>query len=348
MLKKTRLYLFILFFPLLAWSQVPSWMQAQIEGDLRYFKEKSISLSQLDAFYVKEGKHFQLVKYTVQDNEVFVDNQFVDTKRNYPRIFNYFDALTCLCKTKGLPDVTFLISINDGLNSKEDIPVFAMCKMDSDRIILLPDYEALGTRFQVLKGVDITKIKFPWEEKMSQLIWRGSTAQLFVRILERHLPRLSRLKLCELSEMYPELIDAKYTIFTQGGEKIPYLKKFQGDTISFKDQMYYKYHILIDGNVCPYTKSGWKFFTNSLIFKPHSKWVQWYYGDLKPYVHYVPVKEDLSDLVEKLHWAQGNDAEAKKIATNCREFALNHLTLSDQLLYLYHAVMRYHALHFIP
>lgn len=34
------------------------------------------------------------------------------------------------------------------------------------------------------------------------------------------------------------------------------------------------------------------------------------YGSLlaKPFVHYVPVKMDLSDLEERLHWAKNNDA----------------------------------------
>ncbi len=323
-------------------------MEAQVDHDFLYFKDKQISLSQLNRLYEKKGNQFQLVKYTIKDNAVSVDRQFVDSKGNRIRIGRYLDALKHLCETQGLPDVILLISINDGLNAVEDVPIFAQCKMHSDRIILLPDYEALGTRFQVLKGVDITQKEFPWETKLSKLIWRGSTAQHFWKIQEKHLPLLSRLKLCELSESYPELIDAKFTIFAQGGDQIPYLKKFEGSKIRFEEQMNYKYHILIDGNVSPYSNSGWKLFSNSLLFKPHSKWVQWYFSDLIPYVHYIPVESDLSDLMEKMKWALENDDDAKQIAKNCRAFAIEHLTLPDQLLYLYHAILQYNELNFVP
>lgn len=343
-----RYFLFILFIPFLVWSELPSWMEAQIDQDFLYFKDKQISSSRLNALYEKEADHYVLIKYTIKDNKVLVDDQYVEAKGNKARIERYREALSCLCDTRGLPDVVLLISINDGLHAKEDIPIFAQCKKDSDRIILLPDYEALGTRFQVLKGVDITKKEFPWETKLSKLIWRGSTAQHFWKIQEKHLPLLSRVKLCELGESHPEMIDAKFTIFAQNGDKFPYLKHFEGSKVSFEEQMNYKYHILIDGNVSPYSNSGWKLFANSLLFKPHSKWVQWYFGDLIPYVHYVPVESDLSDLMEKMRWALENDAEAKQIANNCRAFALAHLTLPDQLLYLYHAILRYHELQFVP
>lgn len=339
--------LLLLFFPFLIHSSpIPSWMENQIEKDFSYFKHKRFLSSELEKFYIEKGDHLYLVKISIKNSEVNVDTQHVDAKRNKERILRYTDALKYLCATREFPDVTFLISMSDGLNAKEEFPIFAMCKMDSDRIILLPDYDALAERYQVLRkqNIDITRTEFPWESKYPKLIWRGSTAQHYLRIEKKHLPRLSRLTLCELSKKYPDLIDAKFTLFAQIKDDIPYLKKFEGKRMGFEKQMHYKYHILIDGNVSPYTKSGWKLFTNSLIFKPQSPWVQWYFGALVPYVHYVPVKGDLSDLVEKLNWAKRNDHLAKNIAKNCRKFALTHLTLSDDYLYLYCAIMRYRDL----
>ena len=37
-------------------------------------------------------------------------------------------------------------------------------------------------------------------------------------------------------------------------------------------------------------------------------------------VHYVPFKEDLSDLAEKIEWLQNNDAVAERIARNAEAF----------------------------
>jgi hypothetical protein len=37
-----------------------------------------------------------------------------------------------------------------------------------------------------------------------------------------------------------------------------------------------------------------------------------------PWVHFVPVKNDLSDLLETINWLRQNDAKAKEIALNGR------------------------------
>lgn len=338
------------FFTLSVWAQAPDWMEEQINRDFQYFEGKEISWKKLNEFYEVKAEPLSLVKYTISDNCVSLDSEYVDFKKYAERIKRFKDILEHLCKTKGLSDTTLLISITDGLNAKEEIPFFGMCKMDSNRIILIPDYESLGSRYQVLKydGIDITQEEFPWENKLPQLIWRGSTAQHFLKMNEENMDSFSRVNLCKLSEKYPSKIDAKFTLFVQHADRIPAIYRFQGKTMSFKEQMNYKYHILIDGNVCPYTKSGWKFFTNSLLFKPQSKWVQWYYSSLEPYVHYIPINADLSNLMEKMNWALENDFEAKKIASQCREFAISHLTVEKDLIYLYEVIRRYQMLNFVP
>lgn len=73
----------------------------------------------------------------------------------------------------------------------------------------------------------------------------------------------------------------------------------------------------------------------SLIFKPESKYFEYFYKDLKPYVHYVPVMADLTDLVEKIKWAQKNDEKAKIIAKNGQNFANQKISPLD--VFCYHA-----------
>lgn len=62
----------------------------------------------------------------------------------------------------------------------------------------------------------------------------------------------------------------------------------------------------IDGTVAayrfPYLLAG-----NSVVFKQKSKFYEHFYADLKPYVHYIPIKNDLSNLVDQINWALGND-----------------------------------------
>jgi Glycosyl transferase family 90 len=84
-----------------------------------------------------------------------------------------------------------------------------------------------------------------------------------------------------------------------------------------------KFAIDIDGN----TNAWSNFFTRLLmgccVLKVASAagYRQWYYGDIEPWIHYVPVKADLSDICERIAWCRSNHAGARRIAAAGQEFA---------------------------
>jgi len=49
---------------------------------------------------------------------------------------------------------------------------------------------------------------------------------------------------------------------------------------------------------------------------------QWYYSELQAWTHYVPVKADLSDLMDQILWCQNNSEECRRIALNGQAFAM--------------------------
>jgi len=57
--------------------------------------------------------------------------------------------------------------------------------------------------------------------------------------------------------------------------------------------------------------------------RPHK---EYFYEFMKEWEHYIPVKRDLSDLVEKTQWCLNNYSEALKIAENAYQFAKTYLT----------------------
>jgi hypothetical protein len=81
-----------------------------------------------------------------------------------------------------------------------------------------------------------------------------------------------------------------------------------------------KFLIEIDGNA-----NSWGFFAKLLmgccILKVESPFEQWFYRRLQPWVHYVPVANDLSDLPEKMQWCLKNERACRKIADVGRRFA---------------------------
>ena len=69
----------------------------------------------------------------------------------------------------------------------------------------------------------------------------------------------------------------------------------------------------MDGTVAAY-RFPYLMLGNSLVLKQDSPYYEHFYIHLKADTHYVPVKRNLSDLLDKIRWAKENDAEAHKIA----------------------------------
>jgi hypothetical protein len=91
-----------------------------------------------------------------------------------------------------------------------------------------------------------------------------------------------------------------------------------------------KYTILIDieGNGWS-ARLKWLLWSRRpllLVDRPHK---EYFFNDLKEWVHYIPVKRDLSDLVEQTMWCLNNYDQALKIADNALEFSRIHLTRED-------------------
>lgn len=97
----------------------------------------------------------------------------------------------------------------------------------------------------------------------------------------------------------------------------------------------YKYQLAIDGTVAPY-RTPYLLGGGSLVFKPESKYKEHFYNDLIPNFHFVPVKKDLSDLVDKLKWAIHNDDKAKEIAKNGQNFVDENLLPKNIFCYHVH------------
>lgn len=56
--------------------------------------------------------------------------------------------------------------------------------------------------------------------------------------------------------------------------------------------------------------------SGSVPIKVESTKIEWFYKDIEPWVHYVPVKEDYSDLLTNIQWLKDNDEKAREITYN--------------------------------
>ena len=87
-----------------------------------------------------------------------------------------------------------------------------------------------------------------------------------------------------------------------------------GDRMGFSELLQYKAMIMLEGNDI---SSGfkWALYSNSVVMAQQSLYTSWAMEELlQPWVHFVPLDDDLSDVEEKMQWILDHDEEAQKIA----------------------------------
>ncbi|XP_023951503.2 protein O-glucosyltransferase 2 [Bicyclus anynana] len=301
----------------------------QIVNDLKPFQHvdmKDQVAKIIDKYHNPQSTSF--CHYVIKDNQIYRDcygkhigfNMFAD------------NVLLSLTRKVVMPDMELVINLGDWpLLSKgtEPLPIFSWCGSTETIDIVMPTYDITESTLENMGRVTLDTLSVQgnidrkWETKEPRAFWRGRDS------------RAERLKLIDIARAHPELINASLTNFfffrekeAQYGPKLPHVSFFK-----FFD---YKYQINIDGTVAayrlPYLLAG-----GGLVLKQESPYYEHFYGQLKPYVHYVPVKRDLSDLVDQLNWVIKYDEKAHDIAKNARIFANENLL--PQHIICYHAVL---------
>jgi hypothetical protein len=172
--------------------------------------------------------------------------------------------------------------------------------------MLIPDFDFIRTNgyTQLLQEIN-EKDTLKWFQKINKIFWRGGLHGVGYEAYDNVTrPRCQRKMLCDLNESY---LDASLSYIT-----------------SKETFLQYKYLIDVDGEVNSWSALWWKLYSNTVLFKVDSHYEQWYYKNLKEWIHYIPVKADLSDLSEKYQWALEHEEECKKINEESTKFIKQH------------------------
>lgn len=87
------------------------------------------------------------------------------------------------------------------------------------------------------------------------------------------------------------------------------------------EQLQNKYLLSADGFGAAWKRVPWILFSNSVLFKPKSDVMQWFYGKMEPGRHYVEVKEDLSDIFGLMEELEGDEGKVLEIVKNANALA---------------------------
>jgi hypothetical protein len=91
-------------------------------------------------------------------------------------------------------------------------------------------------------------------------------------------------------------------------------------SISLWEHLNFKYILAIEGNDVA-SNLKWIMSSNSLAVMPRPTYETWFMeGTLTPEVHYVEIKPDYSDLIEKMDYYTAHPAEAEAIVNNAHAY----------------------------
>jgi len=97
-------------------------------------------------------------------------------------------------------------------------------------------------------------------------------------------------------------------------------KEWFAKKISIKKHLTHKFILSLEGNDVA-TNLKWIMSSNSLAVMPKPKYETWFMeGRLIPDFHYVEIKADYSDLIERMHYYMENPAEAERIIKNANDY----------------------------
>ena len=213
---------------------------------------------------------------------------------------------------------------------------------DSKDYITENDTLIVGTLAQVIEDKRLNYLYFPlddsffengvnqyfqniplWNERKAIAYWRGASSgggkeSARYRVVEKLLDY--------------DKADAKITPWGgwENGKGIP--DNYFGNRVHYTEFFKYKIFMIIDGNVIA-SNHMWGFATGCVPFII-SNAKCWFSEFLIPYVNYIPIQYDLSDLKEKIEWVINNDSEAEKIAENALKFSRDVFSSEFQKKYL--------------
>jgi hypothetical protein len=220
---------------------------------------------------------------------------------------------------------TATADISDGQLTRPGEMTFSSNRRDA---ILVPD--PLFVNSNGYAGFHRAALSLSWAQRHDTVLWRGTSTgagQVTTETMRADDERLrARVRMCLMLRAVPG-VDVKIRK-TELGSAIDRQRLVRhgiaGNKIRQSNWGRYKFAVDIDGHTNAWSNFFVRLLLGCCVIKIQSElgFRQWYYERLTPWRHYVPVRADMTDLIEKIAWCRSHDAECAAIAANGRALAL--------------------------
>jgi len=272
-----------------------------------------------------------LKKRKINDVEFFINHRdFPILKNDYTQPYNHLYN-------------SELIPLEKKYQLKYYLPIMSMSSHTKFMDIMLPtvdDWEIVNQSIHhgMCRDQYINfekKIEINWDNKIDRVIFRGATTDCGFNSLTsaRYLVhKLSQMK--EIDGLDAGITKLWFNDIKLSNMAIHYPERVETvKPILFAEMSNYKYILNIDGSVTAFRLSAELAF-GSVILKVDSDYKIWYLDLLKPYIHYIPINRDLSDLKEKIEWCKQNQDKCRSISINSRKFYLEYINKEKIMDYI--------------
>lgn len=215
------------------------------------------------------------------------------------------------------------------------IPIFSFTTSDKYMDIPIPTKDCI-------KSIDIKPKYIPWKNRYNRAIFRGSSTGCGTTIITN-----LRLRISSISYLWKkrgiDILDAGITKWTER------IRKYMHEDVDFidpkkysilkkqfmkmDDQAKYKYYVNIEGNGTAYRLAELLKY-GFVVLDIETPFHLWFYKMLKPYVHYIPIKRDLSNLKSQIMWCIKNDKKCETISQNAKQFYDKYINKNYMFDYL--------------
>ena len=203
----------------------------------------------------------------------------------------------------------------------------------------------------------------PWENRSSLPIWRG-TPWVQLRGLEANqtdlysqfMQRSLRLQVVDWSIQHPTLLDARISRVLRDLQKYFQenatngLHKFMSFDEIPPNEYYSNYQVaVVLGGIGAAFRTGIHLSTSTAVVLQDFHYEEWFTKYMTPWVHYIPLARDLSDLNTCMQWVADNPEKVHAIAKGGYEFYHKYLSFerNQEHLYelLYKLAVHNHSVH---
>lgn len=215
-------------------------------------------------------------------------------------------------------------------NYRDMLPILSMTSNPTYDDITIPNWCDLSSFTPDLQNVTDNRI-----------IFRGSSSGIGVTIDTNCRLKAAHMSMTELSDILdagitkwnlrPRVIRGVSGNFLCTISKNIRKKCRKVDFMSYREQSSYKYILDLPGHVEGFRFSH-IFQLKRVVFRVRSDYETYSAHVIQPWVHYIPIKADLSDLREKYKWIENNPSIYQKIVDNVNTLDMTTDMFEERLL----------------